>query len=249
MADVLVGCCGWPEARARYFQHFPIVEVQETFYQPPSPERARRWRQEGPPGFRFALKAWQLITHPATSPTYRRLKRPLDPQAREQAGFFRPSDAVWEAWQETLAVAEALEAEAIVFQCPPSFRPTEENIANLERFFQRIERGGRLIVWEPRGGWEGEVVADLCRRLGLVHCVDPFAGRPVPREAVYFRLHGRGGYRYRYTDEELAWLRDLCREEAGKGTPVYCLFNNVYMLEDALRFRELLGEGERTGSA
>lgn len=40
-------------------QHFPAVELQTTFYQPPSPELARKWREEAPPDFIFALKAWQ----------------------------------------------------------------------------------------------------------------------------------------------------------------------------------------------
>ena len=59
---MLIGCCGWPEARARYFEHFPVVELQTTFYQPPSPELAEKWRSQAPPEFIFSLKAWQLIT-------------------------------------------------------------------------------------------------------------------------------------------------------------------------------------------
>lgn len=240
MAKVWVGCCGWPEARAKYYQHFAVVELQDTFYQPPSPELARRWRQEAPPGFAFALKAWQIITHPASSPTYRRLKTPLAPDKQQEVGFFRPTPAVWQAWQHTLAVAEALAAVAIVFQCPASFRPTAENQANLEAFFRQVEWDGRLIAWEPRGEWSNDQVAELCRRLDLVHCVDPFAAEPAWGDVSYFRLHGRGGYRYRYSDEELAWLLKLCQRRLEAGQPVYCLFNNVYMRDDALRFQELV---------
>ncbi len=36
MFDLIVGCCGWCERRASYFQHFTSVELQDTFYQPPS---------------------------------------------------------------------------------------------------------------------------------------------------------------------------------------------------------------------
>lgn len=71
MPEILIGCCGWSEARGKYFRDFPGVELQTTFYQPPSPELAKKCRLEAPPGFSFTLKAWQLITHPATSPTYR----------------------------------------------------------------------------------------------------------------------------------------------------------------------------------
>ena len=70
---VKVGLCGFSMAMPAYPRHFPIVEVQQTFYQPPAPNTLRRWRELMPPGFEFTVKAWQLVTHAATSSTYRRL--------------------------------------------------------------------------------------------------------------------------------------------------------------------------------
>ena len=72
-AAVRVGCCGFPVSRPRYFKSFGVVEVESGFYQPPKPSTAERWRSEAPEGFQFMVKAWQLITHPPTSPTYRKL--------------------------------------------------------------------------------------------------------------------------------------------------------------------------------
>ncbi len=54
---VKVGCCGFPIARARYAQQFPVVEVQDTFYQPPAHKTLERWRAEVPADFEFTLKA------------------------------------------------------------------------------------------------------------------------------------------------------------------------------------------------
>jgi uncharacterized protein YecE (DUF72 family) len=235
---MLIGCCGWPEGRAAYYRHFPVVELQTTFYQPPSVELARKWRAEAPAGFVFTLKAWQLITHEASSPTYRRLKQPVPEAERKAYGAFRPTPQVRAAWETTLAIARGLEAPAIVFQCPASFLPTPANQANLERFVGSLEREGRLIVWEPRGDWAPRTVSEICRRLDLVHCVDPFqGGEPGGQGAVYLRLHGRGGYHYQYTGEELKWLDDLCRRFRLAGRePLYVLFNNTAMKEDALRF-------------
>lgn len=34
-AVVKVGCCGFLQGMARYFQEFRLVEVQQTFYRPP----------------------------------------------------------------------------------------------------------------------------------------------------------------------------------------------------------------------
>lgn len=71
---VKVGCCGFPVSRARYFGAFGVVEVQRTFYQPPAKELAEKWKRQSPGDFEYTLKAWQLITHEPTSPTYRKLK-------------------------------------------------------------------------------------------------------------------------------------------------------------------------------
>jgi uncharacterized protein YecE (DUF72 family) len=235
---ILVGCCGWQQARARYFAQFPAIELQGTFYQPPALELARRWRGEATPGFRFSMKAWQLITHPASSLTYRRLK---DPIGRPGAyGFFRPTTEVAAAWQRTLAVARALEAETIVFQCPASFKENDENLANLEAFFRVAEREGRIFAWEPRGPWHAAVVRERCEKLGLVHCVDPFQAEPVAGHAVYLRLHGRGAYRYQYTDDDLIELRNKVLRYRDEGRrPIYVMFNNTYMKEHAARFLQL----------
>jgi len=56
----------------RYLSQYELVEAQQTFYKPPRLKTALRWRREAPPQFEFAVKAWQLITHPISSITYRR---------------------------------------------------------------------------------------------------------------------------------------------------------------------------------
>lgn len=66
---VKIGLCGSTMAMERYPLHFPVVEVQQTFYEPPSELLLRRWVAAMPPGFEFTLKAWQLITHASKSPT------------------------------------------------------------------------------------------------------------------------------------------------------------------------------------
>jgi uncharacterized protein YecE (DUF72 family) len=69
MADgnaVKVGCCGFAGSQGRCFRDFRLVEVQQTFYEPPRVTTAERWRAKAPADFEFTLKAWQLITHEAT---------------------------------------------------------------------------------------------------------------------------------------------------------------------------------------
>ena len=233
---VKTGCCGFRMSQAEYTAHFPVVEVQQTFYQPPKVETLRRWREQAPEDFEFTLKAWMLITHEARSPVYRRLKRELTEEEREGCGGFRASRIVREAWKTTLDCIDALGAERVLFQCPASFKPTEPNIRRMRRFFEAIKRRDKLqLLWEPRGEWPRETVSTLCRDLGLTHVVDPFTSRTVTPEACYFRLHGRKGFRYVYEDDELEELYEMLPHAQTS----YVFFNNVRMREDAARFQEL----------
>ena len=234
---VRVGCCGFPVGRERYARVFRLVEVQQTFYQVPARALLQRWREQLPPPFEFTLKAWQLITHDATSPTYRRLREPLSRKALRQCGSFRPTDEVHRAWERTREAAHILQARVVVFQCPSSFRPTDENLRHLRLFFSRVQRDDLRLAWEPRGAWELELIRELCVELDLVHVVDPLVHPPVAGSFRYYRLHGLGGYRYRYTEADLDRLAALC----GGRESVYVLFNNVHMWEDAQRFLKRLG--------
>jgi uncharacterized protein YecE (DUF72 family) len=236
----LVGCCGWAGSQAPYFSQFPVIEIQSTFYDPPAAKVAIRWRETAPPEFEFCIKAWQLITHAPSSPTYRRLRRPIDAKRSEFFGSFQDTDEVWQAWMKTLEIAEAVRASVVLFQCPASFRASRPNIENLSRFFQKIGPQSFHLAWEPRGPWPAEVVRDLCAQCHLIHCMDPLVSAPDRESAPYWRLHGKGSYSYRYTDEDLLELKKLLLL-APTDAEARILFNNVTMKEDANRFRRLLG--------
>lgn len=200
---VKVGCCGFPRGMKHYFSQFRLVEVQQTFYKLPRIETVIKWRQSAPDDFEFTIKAWQLITHPPSSPTYRKAGLPI-PQGKEACyGFFKPSDEVMEAWHKTREIAQAVGARVIVFQCPASFVSSRENIDNMRNFFQALARDDSLFAWEPRGQWSDQIITDLCHELGLIHCVDPLLRAPLYGAANYFRLHGSPGYRHSYSIEEL----------------------------------------------
>ena len=96
--DLRLGLCGWNGSQRAYFGDFDCIEIQSTFYDPPSLQVAAKWRSAAPPDFQFCIKAWQLITHRAASPTYRRLRSPLPANDREAVGSFRQTEQVWQAW-------------------------------------------------------------------------------------------------------------------------------------------------------
>jgi uncharacterized protein YecE (DUF72 family) len=77
VGNVYYGTCGWTdrtliesggfypanvrsaEGRLRHYaREFPLVEVDATFYSPPSEENARLWAERAPPDFVFDIKAF-----------------------------------------------------------------------------------------------------------------------------------------------------------------------------------------------
>lgn len=240
-----LGMCGFTIGRARYFKQFRVVEVQQTFYDPPAQGTLAKWRGEAPPDFSFAMKAWQVITHLGTSPTYRRLVSPFSAKEREEAGGFRLTNTVLAAWDKTVECAHTLNATAILFQCPASFRETSANVAALRTFFETIARPAHtLLAWEPRGEWRDEVIAELCGGLNLTHAVDPFVRRTVTPDFLYWRLHGTRSHSARYTDDELRTVRQWLTDAGDP--PGYVLFNNIPRVHDVRRWGEL---GFSTGMA
>ena len=226
---IRIGCCGFSMAQDDYFASFDSIEIQKTFYHPPRPSTAEKWRAKTKKDFVFTLKAWQAITHYPSSPTYRRSR--LGDDQKQQCGGFQPTDMVWEAWDRTREIAEILDAPAIVFQCPASLDPNDEHIANIRRFFSTIDRADFILGWEPRGEWPDETIAELCKELDLVHVVDPFKNVQLHGNVNYFRLHGKTGYRYEYTDEDLQEMSRMIDRDTA-----YCMFNNISMDDDARRF-------------
>jgi uncharacterized protein YecE (DUF72 family) len=232
-----LGMCGFTIGAAAYYRQFRVVEVQQTFYDPPPPATLQRWRREAPDDFEFTIKAWQLITHRGTSRTYRRLRSPFPDWARAEAGGFRLNDTVFAAWLITLDCVQLLRATAILFQCPASFRPERESIDAMREFFAAIDRpGGVRLLWEPRGAWPDDVVRTLCDELGLVHAVDPFIRPSVSGDIVYWRLHGNRSHYARYTDDELRQVREWLPHD---DRAAYVMFNNIPRVHDVRRFREL----------
>lgn len=130
---IKIGCCGFRVAKKKYFKNFDVVEVQQTFYKPPKLETAVKWHSAAPPEFEFTVKAWQLITHPPSSPTYR--KAGIDVADESKYGYFKPIKEVFDAWEKTAEIADALHANIIIFQCPASFKEDESNIKNMKEFF------------------------------------------------------------------------------------------------------------------
>lgn len=238
--NIRVGCCGFPVGKTKYFYDFDIVELQQTFYQPPESSLAVKWRNESPKDFEYTVKAWQLMTHDPKSPTYRKLKLKIPESKARHFGSFKPTEEIFQAWAKTKKIADILNAKIIVFQCPASFEPTGENKHNMQKFFSTIKREKFILAWEPRGKWAEKDIESVCKELDLMHVGDPFKSKTAYGKIRYYRLHGIGGYKYKYTNADLRKL--LVFSETKKDS--FFMFNNVFMYEDAREFRNMI-KGEK----
>lgn len=242
---IKVGVCGIRASQKTFFHRYHASEVQQTFYDPPSVETLRKWRETAGNDFDFTLKAWQIITHEFKSPTYKRMRTKIPQIEQEEVGNFKPTKWVMYGLEKTLEAARILSAKVVVFQCPASFLPTNKNIENLLKFMEKANelkfKAGldARFAWEPRGEkWTDKIVAEICKKCELIHAVDPFIRKPVTERFFYFRLHGGYKYQHIYRDDEFEVLtKEFQKYEFG-----YCMFNNMNMLEDALRLIEFINK-------
>ncbi len=256
---IKIGTCGFYTSQKRHLETLNAVEMNITFYRKWEPRRAYLLKEKAEklhPGFVFTVKAFQGFTHPPNSFTWRRSHVP-----KEERSNFSPllwTDAVLrEDW--FYEVVRILEAPVVLFQMPPSFKPSGENFERACEFFRKYPEymGSRVgyvpdVVFEVRK-WTPDERAKFFQTLrscikgfSIDEAIDPLLfGPPVASGgavSAYFRLHKTlPGYWGSHSDEDLKRLRGLVEEQIEKhGKPVYVFFNNQYAYDDALRFLEIL---------
>jgi uncharacterized protein YecE (DUF72 family) len=230
-AKILVGSCSWTdptlvacgrfyptgvtsaEARLRYYaEQFPIVEVDSTYYAPPSERNSELWAARTPDGFVFNIKAFALMTgHPARVerlPGWLHDALPEAARAKKNA-YGKDLDAatmerLWDLHRRALApLAEAGKLGAVLFQFPPWFTRSAANREYLTTIPERLP-GWTAAVEFRGGGWmDPDAAADtlaLLERTGLAYVSvdEPQMGRTSTPPVVaataplaILRLHGR----------------------------------------------------------
>jgi len=239
MPEIRVGCSGWnyrhwrgdfyPAGLAvkRWFAHyaavFDTVEINNTFYRLPPRATFAAWREQAPPGFRYAVKANRFLTQA------KKLKDCADPVAR------------------MFAAVEALGGTTgpILYQLPPRFRINLERLAD----FLALLPSGYDHVFEFRdASWYVEETYGLLERHRASLCAHDLPGLASPRHAVgpiaYVRFHGgTGKYVGRYSEAALAEWSEWLAEQARQGRGIWAYFNNDIggaAIPDALALRAML---------
>jgi uncharacterized protein YecE (DUF72 family) len=202
------------EARLRYYAtRFPLVEVDSTYYFPPSERNAVLWIERTPPDFTFNIKAYSLLTNHPTRPNslYKDIADELPKELLDKRNLYRdnlPSDAVEEVWKRfhdaLMPLHSAGKLGAVLFQFPQWFVISRKSKSYIEEVAGRL-REFRVAVEFRHESWlsernREETLAFLEGRNLPFVCVDMPQGFPssVPPIAAttaddlaMVRFHGR----------------------------------------------------------
>ncbi|HET9850782.1 MAG TPA: DUF72 domain-containing protein [Candidatus Saccharimonadales bacterium] len=200
-----------------YAEHFPTVEINNSFYRLPSEKAFENWRKLTPDGFKFAVKLSRFLTH------IKRLK--TDDQTNHGIDLF-------------CSRARFLESKfaVVLVQLPASFPASEEKVVNLIMQFKKAEnRYGQAfpIALECRhASWITDKIFALLSSLNIAFVINsapdiwPTDCR-VTADFAYLRWHGaKRLYADSYSDKELSKWASFIKNNTGDCKAVYGYFNN-----------------------
>jgi uncharacterized protein YecE (DUF72 family) len=189
-----------------YAERFACVEVNNTFYNLPSEDIFRSWRDAVPGDFRFVLKASRYLTH------IQRLRDPEEP-VRLFMERSRPLRR---------------RIDVVLLQLPPRFRV---DVDRLRRTLRAFPRTLRLAVEFRDASWYTEPVREVLAKRGAALCRADRRGASEDPDWcdsgwTYVRFHeGDGAPAPCYTEATLdAWAERLAGEK--NVADAYVFFNN-----------------------
>jgi len=243
---------------SEYSSHFPVVELDASFYAVQPIRNALKWVKDTPENFRFVVKAYQGMTG------HQRTELPFDNKAEMFQAFI---DSL-KPYQDTNKLA------MVLFQFPPWFDCRRENVTYL-RYCKKM-MGDIPIALEFRNqSWfrakYRDSTLDFMKQGGWIHAIadEPQAGDgsipivPVATnsEITLVRMHGRNfhgwtkpknadtnwrdvRYLYKYNQEELLDWKERVLELTKETKDIIVLFNNNSggdAADNAKQFQHLLG--------
>ncbi len=228
-----------------YAIHFPVVEINATYYRIPPPSTFESMARRTPERFGFWVKLPGQATHQEDYP---------------QVIMNSFNDAVQ-------PLSDAGRLRGALAQFPYSFRPDEKAFEKISRL-QDLLDGVPLAVEFRREEWLSDrTFAFLSERKLVFVTVDapPLPGLPPPVVRVtgpvaYARFHGRNErtwfhsergdrYDYEYNTSELTeWMPHIARMDE-EAAATYLFFNNCHAgqaVKNARMLRQMLGDPNLT---
>jgi uncharacterized protein YecE (DUF72 family) len=245
-STIRVGPAGWsyddwrdivypPGAGAKFDQlaymagFFDTIEINSSFYRPPTSMMARSWvrRTAHNKDFKFTAKLYKVFTHERGKATER-------------------DERAYRAGIEPLAAAGRL--GGLLMQFPWSFKNNEAESGYLFGLIDRF-KDYPLVVEVRHASWNTPEIYEALaeRHVGFCNIDQPLFGRSIKPSAAttsrvgYVRLHGRNyenwfaenkspadRYDYLYSPEELApWVANI-KNVAHHAQETYVITNNHF---------------------
>lgn len=241
MAEILIGSAGWsyedwagkvyPDPAPKGFdplaylaQFVDCIEVNSSFYRPPTAAMSESWARRTPDRFVFTAKVWERFTH-------------------DREAFTESDVRVYSEGIAPLLASGKL--GALLFQFPWYFKDGPAERDRIRRAADALRGWAPLVIELRHTSWLQAL--DFLRGLELNFCnIDqPKAStsitgtRLVTGSTAYIRLHGRNAkawfrkdatvaqkYDYLYSREELrAWEEAIREMEAEK---LFVILNNHF---------------------
>jgi uncharacterized protein YecE (DUF72 family) len=187
---------------------FSAVEINATFYRLQSAESFRRWKDQAPRDFRFAMKGSRFMTH---NKRLKDLERSLQ-LLRERA----------EAMGNML--------QAVVWQLPANFKRDHERLGGFVGVLEGWTEVQHAMEFRHRS-WFTDDVAAMLDDAGIGICQSDAADWPcwdaVAGPLVYCRLHGHSRtYASAYSKRALDRWAGKARRWLSEGLDVHVYFDN-----------------------
>jgi len=257
-----------PSERIRYFaQHFPVVEIDSTFYHLMPRRNFEGWAEKTPEGFVFDVKAHRTLTRHGAAYEPGKVHADADPE-------YDPSEDDFEKFTYQIEpLRERGKLRAIQFQFPPWFKRSPASLEHIEVCREYL-RDYLMAVEFRHHSWLDPAVAHetftFLRDRDIVYTVvdEPQIGSAsVPplvavtnSDLAVVRFHGRNAetwylkgaessrerFKYLYTTEELCEWVPKITEMANQVHEVHVLMNNnysSYAITNAQEMQQLLAGG------
>lgn len=244
---IYIGLAGWGDhdslypvgTRSKleaYAGHFPIVELDSSFYAIQPLRNMEKWSRETPEDFQFIVKAYQGMTG-------------------HQRGFapFQTKEEMFTAFIKSLEpLIRANKLAMVLCQFPPWFDCKKEHVQWIRHVREQLKDIPVALEFRHQSWFRPEFkqkTLAFMRNEGWIHsiCDEPQAGpgsiptilEVTTQQKTLVRFHGRNvhgwndpgngswrdvRYLYRYNKEELEqWMENL---SLLKSDDIYLIFNN-----------------------
>ncbi|MDW8567680.1 DUF72 domain-containing protein [Staphylococcus shinii] len=241
----------------KYASHFPIVELDATYYAIQPERNIRKWIKETPERFKFIVKIHQALTLHADYHDFAETRQILVDQFKTMLQPLKD--------ENKLAM--------VLVQFPPWFDCTVQNITYIRYIRAQLEAFPVCVEFRHQSwfneSFKEETLAFLTQQ-NIIHavCDEPQVGQGsvpmvnrITNETAFVRYHGRNvhgwtkkdmtdeawrevRYLYDYSEQELKALIDKVKVLEHKAKNIYVVFNNNsggHAAQNAKTYQRLLG--------